>query len=168
MFSDILVNATVSPESVNITQLFVLELVSNTRDLEDLNMCLFKLNPILTEDVLQRYESKLRELIEARVLTGDDYQLILKVLSVFNFAPWRNKHSLIISKCILLMKGSIDKLNLHEMYHLYDVSIWNYYYTFSLVFAFSWIGIFQKPRARRCAQHASTSGSTIASRNRRN
>ncbi|KAH1026677.1 FAST kinase domain-containing protein 1, mitochondrial isoform X1 [Dendroctonus ponderosae] len=98
-----------------------IELVNSTKDLEDLNMCLLKLNAILTTDVLQRYEAKVRELIEARVLTGDDYRLILKMLSVFNLAMWRNKHSSIISKCILLMKGSIDKLNLHEMYHLYDV-----------------------------------------------
>lgn len=105
------------------TFLYVLELIDNTKDLEDLSICLYKLHNILTDDILNSYEAKVNQLIKDDILTEADYQLILKIMSVFNYPRWRNQYCSMISKCTLLMKNYIESTNLTEMYLLYDVSI---------------------------------------------
>ncbi|KAL1506693.1 hypothetical protein ABEB36_006009 [Hypothenemus hampei] len=95
--------------------------IETVKDLEDLTNCMYRLHNILTSDILNNYERKIQQLINNKILTERDVQAILKVASLFNIPIWRHRFSAIISKCLLLMKNSIESCSFEEMYYLYEI-----------------------------------------------
>lgn len=100
-----------------------LDKVKTSTDLDYLTLCLYKLNNIITKEIVVKYQTKVNELIDCEAITKNDYKVVIMVASFFNLPTWRHYSSTIISKCLYLIKDSIEQLDLSEMCHLYDVSI---------------------------------------------
>lgn len=100
-----------------------LDKVKTSKDLDYLTLCLYRLNNIITKELVFKYQLKVNELIDNDIITKNDYKVIIMVASFFNLPSWRHYSSNIISKCLSLMKDSIEQLDLSEMCHLYDVSM---------------------------------------------
>ncbi|XP_030763577.1 FAST kinase domain-containing protein 1, mitochondrial isoform X2 [Sitophilus oryzae] len=107
------------------TVLQQIEKVDNVTDLEYVTICLNRMFQVLTNDVLDRLETKVVELIEQKVLKNSDSHTILKIILLFNYPAWRTRNTRFISKCILFMEDYIELLNFTEMEFLHDVLISN-------------------------------------------
>ncbi|XP_050307982.1 FAST kinase domain-containing protein 1, mitochondrial isoform X2 [Anthonomus grandis grandis] len=98
-----------------------IEQLNTAKDLEHLTSCLYRLHNILTDDILKQYDLKIKQLIQEKILTEKDYQLILKTLLVFNTSKWRHKYCSTLSSSISFIKNSMELLNFTQMYHVYDI-----------------------------------------------
>jgi hypothetical protein len=84
-------------------------------------MCLNKLHKIVTEESFDKYKEKVESFIENGVITSSNYKTILQIIAFLNYPKWREKNSVLISKCILLMKHNLNELNVNEIILMYEV-----------------------------------------------
>jgi hypothetical protein len=94
---------------------------SSPETLNNLTMCLNKLHKIVTEESFDKYKEKVESFIENGVITSSNYKTILQIIAFLNYPKWREKNSVLISKCILLMKHNLNELNVNEIILMYEI-----------------------------------------------
>lgn len=56
-------------------------------------------------------------------LQGKDYKIILDIVLFLNYPQWRHQNSVLISRCLLLIKDDLDSLSISELMTAYEVNI---------------------------------------------
>ncbi|RZC31754.1 uncharacterized protein BDFB_008114, partial [Asbolus verrucosus] len=98
-----------------------IESCTSVNKLNDLTISLNKLHNVVTEEYLDKYKKKVEKFIENEIITSEDYKVILQIISFLNYPKWRDKNSLLIAKCILLIKNNLSALNANEIIFLYEI-----------------------------------------------
>nr|XP_008192822.1 PREDICTED: FAST kinase domain-containing protein 1 isoform X1 [Tribolium castaneum] len=88
--------------------------------LHDLTVSLNKLHRVVTNETLDKYKEKVENFIQSGLLTSSDYKVVLQIIAFLNYPKWREKNSVLISKCILLIKNNLNDLNMEEIMMLYE------------------------------------------------
>lgn len=86
-----------------------------------LSICLSNLHDFITTEVLQKYKLKAEDMIERKVLTGEEYKTIIKMLFFLNYPTWRHENFDLIRKCNYLIKNNISELNANSIIVLNEV-----------------------------------------------
>lgn len=108
-------------------KVFFLDKLGTCKELDYLTLCLYRLNNIVTKEIVIRYQLKVSDLIDRNIITKNDYKVVIMVASFLNLPTWRHYNSHLISKCLYLIKDSIEQLDLSEMCHLYEVRVYCFF-----------------------------------------
>lgn len=76
----------------------------------------------LTDEILEKYKSKINTMISDSTLQPQDFKVVLKILAFLNYHPYRNRNTELIRKCSVLIKRTISEMNASEVCLLYEVS----------------------------------------------
>ncbi|CAG9857060.1 unnamed protein product [Phyllotreta striolata] len=93
----------------------------SVEDFSNISTCLNKLAGIVTPSILSDYVKVLERFLDKKKLDSSNSHAILMIISFLNLLPWREKHVELISKCMLLMKNSLHKLDIPYLLLFYDV-----------------------------------------------
>ncbi|XP_044253945.1 FAST kinase domain-containing protein 1, mitochondrial isoform X2 [Tribolium madens] len=88
--------------------------------LHDLTVSLNKLYRVVTDETLDKYKEKVEIFIQNGFLTSSNYKVVLQIIAFLNYPKWREKNSVLISKCVLLIKNNLSDLNMNEIIMLYE------------------------------------------------
>lgn len=77
---------------------------------------------ILNEEVLHKLHKKIKDLLDKKIITAENRNILLKTILLYNNISWRTEYSQFTSKLILLMEDQIQHLTIDELLLLYGVS----------------------------------------------
>lgn len=84
-------------------------------------MCLNNLYEFLTKETLQKYKTKVSEMIDNSQLTAEDHKTLLKILIFLNHPKHRHENIEMIRTCCTLIKNKISEMTAPEICLLFDV-----------------------------------------------
>ncbi|CAG9835779.1 unnamed protein product [Diabrotica balteata] len=93
----------------------------SVEQLADISTCLTKLQNIVTPQIVSKYIDKVQNFIEHKKLTSMDHNAVLKVITFLSCPGWRNQNTVLLSKCMLLLKNQINRLDATRLLVLYEV-----------------------------------------------
>ncbi|KAJ3659143.1 hypothetical protein Zmor_010848 [Zophobas morio] len=98
-----------------------IELCASIEDLSNISVSLNKLHRVVTEESLDQYKTKVESLIANGFLTSKHYKVVLQIISFLNYPKWRDKNTVLISKCVSLVKDDVNNFNLNEVLILCEI-----------------------------------------------
>lgn len=100
---------------------FISDKCETATDFKYLSICLTHLNEFHTQEILQKYKLKVREMIDNGILTGKEHKTIVKILLMLNSSARRDESLDLIRKCSLLLENNINELGAAEIIILNEV-----------------------------------------------
>lgn len=90
-------------------------------DLKYLAICLTNIRVFITKDVVNKYKTKVLELINKGCFNTADYKPLLKVMFFLHCIEWREENLELLSKCGSLLKENMNLLTANEILLVFEV-----------------------------------------------
>jgi hypothetical protein len=94
---------------------------TNNENLRLLTICYSHLYQIMSDDMLNLYRQKVKEMIENGEITSENTKCILKILNFLNYPKWSHENIELIRDLALLLTDKVEKMQSKELFQLNKV-----------------------------------------------
>lgn len=97
-----------------------LDSVETYEDMRLVTICLNSLHQLVTNAVLETYESKVRQVFKDQI-PPEATKSLLKIIQFLNYPHWSQRHTKLLRRLVLMLKDKIDQFHMNELEQIFKV-----------------------------------------------
>ncbi|XP_023306330.2 FAST kinase domain-containing protein 1, mitochondrial [Lucilia cuprina] len=91
------------------------ELCNSEEQARMIAICMFNLQILITDEMIELYKSKVSDLIQSGQISSTTPKTVIKILNLLNMMVWSHKHEPLIRKLLLTLQTGIKQLDANDL-----------------------------------------------------